>query len=71
MIQNLSFKIKSVSIKGLVTILFNEPVFEFADLNSEIIEVETCVDMPKCAQTKIMQKPWVEIYLIAGESSKS
>ena len=31
MIEDLSFKIKSVSIKGLVTIIFSEPVFEFAD----------------------------------------
>ena len=46
MIEDLSFKIKSVSIKGLVTILFSEPVFEFANLNTEMIEVESCVDMP-------------------------
>ena len=38
-VPNLKYKIKSISISGLVTLKFDKEVFQFEDLNSRTIKV--------------------------------
>lgn len=69
--DTLKFNIKSISPDGQVIIKFSEPVFEFDKLNSREIGVQMC-QKADCEDESLIKdevKDWVQVDIIAGESS--